>query len=104
MSGGATGDSHEVAPRHRDVLRNFKQLLDSTNPKYDRLRPAIREQYSRFRIWTENVGAHRTGLVSLDHRLREATDVKEMVIELLSDLNGALREGIPYDLRQVYRR
>jgi len=32
--------------------------------------------------------------VSLDHRLREAADVKEMVIELLSDLNEALRDGI----------
>jgi len=32
--------------------------------------------------------------VSLDHRLREAADVKEMVIELLSYLNEASRDGI----------
>ena len=105
MGGGATGDRHEdVASRHQVVLNNFKQLLRSTNPRHDGLLPAIREQFSGFNIRTENVGAGRTCPVSLDHRLREATDVKEMVIELLSDLNEALQEVIPHDPRHLYRR
>ena len=105
MSGGTTGDRHEdVASRHQDVLKNFKKLLRSTGPRHDGLLPAIREQFSRFNIWTENVGADRTRLVLLDRRLREATDVKGMVIELLSDLNEALEEGIPHDPRHLYRR
>ncbi|KAF8253413.1 TPR-like protein [Wilcoxina mikolae CBS 423.85] len=48
----------------------------------------------RYRVWAENAGAHRIGSVSLDHRLREASDMKQMVIELLGDLNQAINEAI----------
>lgn len=104
MGGGATGDRHEVASRHQEVWQGFEQLLHSTNSEYDGFRSAIREQFSGFRIWTEDVGAHRTGLFSLDRRLREVIDVKEMVIALLSDLNEALQEGILHDPQHLYRR
>lgn len=104
MSGGATGDRHEVTSRHREVWQDFEKLLHSTNSEYNGFRSAIREQFSSFRIWAEDVGAHQTGLVSLDRRLREATDVKEMVIELLSDLNEALQGGILHDPQHLYRR
>ena len=88
------GDHSEIALRHRDTLQSFNQLFRSRNSKDDSVSPAVREQFARFKVWAENVGAHRTGRVSLDHRLREAADVKEMVIELLIDLNEALRDGI----------
>lgn len=104
MSEGATGGRHkDVASRHRGVLKNFKKLLRSAGSRHAGLLSPIRKQFSRFNIWTVNVGADRTCLVSLDHRLREATEVKGMVIELLSDLNEALEEGIPHDPRQLYR-
>jgi hypothetical protein len=48
----------------------------------------------RFNVWAENSGAHRSGRVSLDHRLHEAFEVKEMVIELLDNLNCDLQDGM----------
>lgn len=38
-------------------------------------------------------GAHRTGRVSLDYKLREASHVHAKVIDLLTDLNRSLQEG-----------
>lgn len=54
---------------------------------------ALQNEIGRFRVWAGNVGAHRGGRTSLDHRLREASQVHEQVTKLLSDLGGALQEG-----------
>jgi hypothetical protein len=91
---GGAGNDYEVARRHRDALQTFNQLSCCRDPKYDDFAPVIREQFARFKVWAENVGAHRTGRVSLDHRLRDALEVKDMVIELLRDLHEALNDGI----------
>jgi hypothetical protein len=55
--------------------------------------PTLLDELGRFKAWAGNFGAHRSGRVSLDHRLREASHVREKVIELLEDLNRALEEG-----------
>ncbi|KAF8252527.1 hypothetical protein K440DRAFT_536018, partial [Wilcoxina mikolae CBS 423.85] len=56
---------------------------------------SLREESSRFRIWVENMGVHRTGKISLDYRLREASKIKKMVSDLLKDLDKDLQKGIP---------
>jgi DNA-binding phage protein len=79
----------------RQCVQSFKllnQILEESNYDADfvgRLRGAA----GRFRIWAENAGAHRIGKVSLDHRLREASKVKQMVIDLLDALNDDLQQG-----------
>jgi hypothetical protein len=55
--------------------------------------PGFQKELGRFKVWAENAGAHRTGRMSLDHRLREASNVKNMAVQLLGDLNSDLREG-----------
>jgi hypothetical protein len=40
-----------------------------------------------------DVAAHRRGKISLDHRLREASSVRDAVKELLTDLKTVLEEG-----------
>ncbi|KAI5849907.1 hypothetical protein BZA05DRAFT_339219 [Tricharina praecox] len=92
--GGGAEDHNEIALQHRDCLQSFSELLQLTVLQYHAILPAIQEQFARFRVWAENVGAHRVGRVSLDYRLREAADVKAMVIELLSDLNEALKDAL----------
>lgn len=54
---------------------------------------ALQDELGRLRVWAGNAGAHRTGRISLDHRLREASHIHGKVIELLQDLDGALKEG-----------
>lgn len=54
---------------------------------------ALQDELGRFRVWAGNVGAHQSGRTSLDHRLREASQVHKQVTDLLSDLGRALQEG-----------
>jgi len=79
----------------RQCVQSFKLLnqgLEECNYDGDFV-GRFRSEASRFRIWAENAGAHRIGKVSLDHRLREASKVKQMVIDLLDALNGDLQQG-----------
>ena len=99
-------------PLYKDSLRLFAQLIQlsessalSSIVSEDRdtsvIDPAIyiQDECGRFKVWAENVGAHRTGHLSLDYRLREATRVKQLVVELLKDLTTALQDGL-----LLYRR
>ncbi|KAF8539019.1 hypothetical protein BDD12DRAFT_116666 [Trichophaea hybrida] len=89
--------SQDIAPRYLKCVESFKRLLrllgDSELELVTSLK-ALQDELGRFRVWGENSGAHRKGRVSLDHRLREATNVKEMVLELLLDLDSDLNEAI----------
>ncbi|RYO82529.1 hypothetical protein DL766_007583 [Monosporascus sp. MC13-8B] len=50
---------------------------------------AINDELSRFKLWSGNIGAHRTGRSSLDYRLRDSSRLREQVGKLLDDLaNG----------------
>lgn len=54
---------------------------------------ALADERGRFRVWAENVGAHRTGKASLYHRLRGAPHIRSYVYELLQNLQQLLTEG-----------
>ncbi|KAK4040937.1 hypothetical protein C8A01DRAFT_34994 [Parachaetomium inaequale] len=47
----------------------------------------ITDEQSRFKVWSGNIGAHKTGMSSLDYRLRDASPIKSQVINLLKDLS-----------------
>ena len=55
---------------------------------------AIQDEFGRFKVWAANIGALQPASrsSSLEHRLREATRVKNHVIKLLRDLNHSLTE------------
>ena len=55
--------------------------------------PAVQNEFVRLRVWAGNVGAHRSGRVSLDYRLREAGQMRRNVTNLLDDLKNNLQEG-----------
>ena len=48
--------------------------------------PTLLDELGRFKAWADNIGAHRSGRVSLDRRLGEASHVREKVTMLLGDL------------------
>ena len=89
-----------------DILRNSEahaENLQSTlgHPQLQYLsleqlketHEALEELFERFKMWTAICGAYLVGRMSLDHRLREATHVHLQVVNLLEDLENALKEG-----------
>ncbi|KAF2658684.1 hypothetical protein K491DRAFT_652646, partial [Lophiostoma macrostomum CBS 122681] len=53
----------------------------------------INDEMGRFRLWCGNVAAHRTGRSSLDYRLREASHIRDRVVELLKNLESVIQEA-----------
>ncbi|EWY95075.1 hypothetical protein FOYG_04198 [Fusarium oxysporum NRRL 32931] len=53
----------------------------------------LQNELSRFKVWSGNIGAHRKGRSSLDHRLRDASNIRNQVVELLEDLRESLTDA-----------
>lgn len=54
---------------------------------------SLEDQKNRFAVWCGNIGAHRTGTSSLEHRLRDASHIRENVISLLDELEGLTNDA-----------
>lgn len=88
-----------IASRYNTCATSFTQLNQlCIKPDYnyaEQVAPsAVQDEFGRFRVWAGNIGAHRTGRVSLDYRLREASHMYQRVTELLDELNTTLKEGM----------
>jgi hypothetical protein len=67
------------------------------------LQTTLEEDLGRFRVWANDIGAHRIGRSSLDFRLRDALHLVERILSLLEDLTEALDDGeFGYDLTQSF--
>ncbi|WKT46770.1 hypothetical protein QSH57_011644 [Fusarium oxysporum f. sp. vasinfectum] len=53
----------------------------------------LQNELGRFKVWSGNIGAHRKGRSSLDHRLRDASNIQDQVVELLEDLRESLQDA-----------
>ncbi|KAH6960034.1 hypothetical protein BKA56DRAFT_430303, partial [Ilyonectria sp. MPI-CAGE-AT-0026] len=53
----------------------------------------VKSELSRFKVWSANIGAHRKGRSSLDHRLRDASNIRNQVLRLLQDLAESLSDA-----------
>jgi len=54
---------------------------------------ALRNEHIRFKKWAQNAGAHRSDRVSLEYRLREASKLKDEVMNIMGELKDTLSEG-----------
>ncbi|KAF8243832.1 hypothetical protein K440DRAFT_663876 [Wilcoxina mikolae CBS 423.85] len=92
-----TSEVSDVVSLYRICTRSFNTLFESLEASLSgTVSPhTIQEEQGRFRIWAENAGAHhdRSSPMSLDHRLREASEVKRTVINLLNALHDALNDA-----------
>ncbi|OCL13226.1 hypothetical protein AOQ84DRAFT_416491 [Glonium stellatum] len=52
----------------------------------------VENQLGRFNIWTSNIGVFATLKLSLDYRLRDASDIRDLVLRLLDSLFGNLQQ------------
>jgi hypothetical protein len=84
-----------IAAQVEDCLRSFDALLVvlDVREEFRPLSSAINDALGRFKIWSSNIGAHRSGRRSLDHRLRDASHLREHVLRLLSGLAENLGDG-----------
>lgn len=55
----------------------------------------IEDELGRFKIWADNIGAlqPKNKRTSLEYRLREASETRELVQEILEDMKESLTEG-----------
>lgn len=53
----------------------------------------VKDKFDRFKLWSQNIGAHRTGRSSLDYRLRDASNLRKQAIDLVGDLAQTLEDG-----------
>lgn len=59
---------------------------------------SLKREATRFTKWAQNVGAHRSDRMSLEYRLRNASSIKQEVLDLIQDLSRALCESSSRDV------
>lgn len=86
-----------IASLYNLCVQSFRRLYESleySGGEFDDQTPTPTfDELGRFRVWAGNVGAHRIGRMSLDHKLRESFQIHSKVSELLMDLNRSLQAG-----------
>ena len=89
----------EIEKRSRQCLEVFQHLYvlaEGQSPPIESELPAyvVHDETGRFKTWAGNIGAllPASNGASLDHRLREASHVRDQVLRLLDDLHQTLRE------------
>ena len=80
-----------IAARTRTCLESFDAVHNSitnSGPTSigDDERDAILDCHSRFRLWAGNIGAYQVDARSIDHRLKDAPEVTQRVLELLEEI------------------
>ncbi|KIL84909.1 hypothetical protein FAVG1_11779 [Fusarium avenaceum] len=53
----------------------------------------LKNELMRFRVWTANTCAHKRGEGSLEHQLRDASNIRDQVARLLQDLEQLLSDA-----------
>ncbi|OJK03580.1 hypothetical protein ASPACDRAFT_10380, partial [Aspergillus aculeatus ATCC 16872] len=67
-------------------LNLFQQCLQQSASISSLEMTLVEDQLARFSLWAANIGVFAGGRASLDHRLREAQEVHEVIIGLLETL------------------
>ena len=76
------------------VLKTFKAIVTRNELRVhqDQVpRGLWEDELGRLRVWAANIGAHQTGLSSLDYRLRDASHIKAQIVRLLEGLARKFR-------------
>ncbi|KAF2470023.1 uncharacterized protein BDR25DRAFT_36073 [Lindgomyces ingoldianus] len=98
MAPSGPEDLSSIATHVRACFAGFQQACSSLAQanvaiKCKIPRGSISDELGRFRLWCANLAAHRKGKSSLDYKLREASHIKDRVIELLQSLETVIQEA-----------
>jgi hypothetical protein len=75
-------------------FRMFHDTLRTVDKDNGLPSTAVQNELGRFRVWASNIGAMRTGRLSLEYRLKDADYLYEDVTSLLEDTIVSLKEGL----------
>jgi hypothetical protein len=90
-------ESFEIHRRAAECLSDFDALVvvqptpDDRHNAEDR---DVEEQRARFLIWLANIGVFAGGHASLDYRLRDALEARNLMLDLLRSLKNYLKRGL----------
>lgn len=78
-----------------DLFRSVVRASDSfhTDPPNLSFVRQMTDENTRFKVWSGNIGAHRSGVSSLDYRLRDSSHIRNQVTSLLEELIGLLEDS-----------
>lgn len=100
-------ESIEIRLRADECLSDFDALV-IVQPASDNHRNCndlnIEEQRARFLIWSANIGIFADGHASLDYRLRENWDARNLMLDLLESLQNYIRRGLRRSTFSYVRR
>lgn len=72
-------------------LRIQEEELDQeSDPRNEPTEEWAQEQQARFRMWAANLGVFARGQASVDHRLRDSSELQDLVLQLLDALYANL--------------
>lgn len=97
----AAGTEPSIAKKVKSCLRAFELLctaiLEASEQDIDTMGEIssdwIKDTLDRFKLWSQNIGAHHTGRRSLDYRLRDASNLRKQAIDLVGDMVQAVDDG-----------
>lgn len=75
-----------AAQAARSCFHAFEGQLQHASGENPRLLSLVMDQQARFSVWAANIRAFGSGRASLDHRLREAPDVRDAIVGLMETL------------------
>ncbi|OCL04529.1 hypothetical protein AOQ84DRAFT_300694, partial [Glonium stellatum] len=95
-----------IAEEVTECLQSFRSLCSALlrpNINFPEQMPLskVKDEVSRFKVWSGNIGAHRSGRSSLDYRLRDASHLRKRVVGLLKDLNESLSDATSIVLGEI---
>lgn len=93
--------SADIRARADECLGHFKFLLEietqvrdsRKGPASSNDEPQIDDQRARFKIWAGNIGVFADGHASLDYRLRDNENARNLMKSFLGSLIDFLRRG-----------
>ncbi len=93
----ATSDSL-ISDISQDCLIAFEDSLSEPthHPKDLISRDSVEDQLVRFKLWAANIGAFAGSHTSLDYRLRDSSDIRDMILQLLQVLRRSIKSCMSY--------
>jgi hypothetical protein len=77
-------------------LKDFQSLISELQVEANDKAPTAQlwqDALARFRIWSNNIGAHQKGQSSLDYRLRDASHIQDQILKVLTALHESLLDA-----------
>lgn len=90
MAANSSGSA--IAVKAKECLELFFDGLDMLKVGHSAQWNSLLDQLGRFQIWSANLGVFADVHASLDYRLREVSDVQNLIIQLLTSVEDGLRQ------------